>query len=292
MVPLDPAQVVASQVAAEKNKNYTLLLSESFKAAHESVPKDEDNIEASVLSTGYDIPQGIVKIADVRYDRGDTNKATALVTMRYVNDNAPTPSFNKDVIVSFVRENNQWKIDDVRLLSQEKVGMKGGREAWVKSSYQAMAPQPKGFDPSVCARPAPAGSMPDPRSTPGGFSLLKDISSHESDPNRQTIADKFVKAIGSACPFTYQLVDINGDGLADLVLQLSDRKLGATDDGLRRTAIYALDRQGRWQPMIDGLARGVGLRRNSAGEAEVAYSGTRDWKSWRQQGASFVPSKE
>jgi hypothetical protein len=246
----------------------------------------------AILDGGFDVPDRIVEVSAPTYDPTDPRKASVKVTLHCNNPDADPTSFNRTLVIAFVEEGGRWGIDDVRMIDQEKAG----REIWLKSGFQALAepdpaPADEAIDPACVRSMRPVTDPGDPVLA-AGFKPLTDLDPHPNDPNRETVETKFVNAIGSVCPFRYQLVDLNGDGLADLVLQLADRRLGATDAGLQRTIVYTLDSQGKWQPAIDGLARSVLVRADRSGGPEVALAGLNGeaYKAWSWRDDRFVPN--
>jgi hypothetical protein len=289
---LDPTLIIDRQMRLEKTGDKTAMFSKGLKTVYDAVPRDQENLGLTIFGGGFDVPDRIVEVSAPTYDPTDPRKASVKVTLHCNNPDADPTSFNRTLVIAFVEEGGRWGIDDVRMIDQEKAG----REIWLKSGFQALAepdpaPADEAIDPACVRSMRPVTDPGDPVLA-AGFKPLTDLDPHPNDPNRETVETKFVNAIGSVCPFRYQLVDLNGDGLADLVLQLADRRLGATDAGLQRTIVYTLDSQGKWQPAIDGLARSVLVRADRSGGPEVALAGLNGeaYKAWSWRDDRFVPN--
>lgn len=135
---LDPARVVADQIRLERNGNIGGLLSKSLKAAYDAVPRDEDNLGGTVLGVGYDVPDRVVRVSAPRYDdAADPVKASATATLHYTNEDVPRPSFNRSIVVAFVREDGRWMIDDVHTIDPE--GRRTGREVGLKRAFRKLS---------------------------------------------------------------------------------------------------------------------------------------------------------
>lgn len=131
---LDPAWVLTEQMRREKRGDMTGLLSKSFRAAFDAVPRDEDNLGLTILGGGNDVPDRVVRVSGLRHDDvANPKRASVTATLHYTNEDAPKPSFDRSIVVAFVEEDGRWTIDDVHPIDPK--GRLTGREVGLKRAF-------------------------------------------------------------------------------------------------------------------------------------------------------------